>query len=44
MEKSQIDKVEEYILQGMKRLDELEIRPLYASGYLSLGELYANAG
>jgi class 3 adenylate cyclase/ABC-type dipeptide/oligopeptide/nickel transport system ATPase component len=44
MEKSQIDKAEEYILQGMKILDELGIKPIYARSYLFLGELYANAG
>jgi tetratricopeptide (TPR) repeat protein len=43
-EKSQIDKAEECILKGMKILDDLKIKPNYASGYLSLGELYANAG
>ncbi len=41
---SQIDKAEEYILQGMKILDELEIKPYYSQGYLYLGELYAGAG
>jgi class 3 adenylate cyclase/tetratricopeptide (TPR) repeat protein/ribosomal protein L40E len=44
MEGSQFHKAEEYILKGMKILDELEIKPTYARGYLSLGELYANAG
>ena len=44
MEKSQIDKAEEYILQGKKILDELKTKPFYALGYLFLGELYANAG
>jgi tetratricopeptide (TPR) repeat protein len=44
IEKSQIDKAEKYILQGMKIFDELKIKPYYASGYLSLGELYADAG
>ena len=35
---------EESILQGMKILHELEIKPFEASGYLFLGELYADAG
>jgi tetratricopeptide (TPR) repeat protein len=43
-EESQVDKAEEHILQGMKMLDELGTRPFYALGYLSLGELYADAG
>jgi tetratricopeptide (TPR) repeat protein len=43
-ETSQIDKAEEYILQGMKILDELKLKPDYAKGYFDLGELYANAG
>ena len=42
---AQIDKAEEYVLRGMKILfDELEMKPGYASGYLDLGEFYANAG
>jgi tetratricopeptide (TPR) repeat protein len=44
MEKSHIEKAEEYILQGMKILDELETKPAYAQGCLSLGGLYAEAG
>ena len=44
IEKSQIDKAEEYILTGMKILDELKIKPYYTRGYFYLGELYANAG
>jgi hypothetical protein len=28
----------------MKILDELEEKPFYAQGYLSLGELYADSG
>jgi tetratricopeptide (TPR) repeat protein len=43
-ETPQIRKAEEYILQGMKMLDELELKPFYAQGFLFLGELYANAG
>ena len=41
---SQTEKAEEYILQGMKILDDLKMRPSYASGYLALGELYAHGG
>jgi class 3 adenylate cyclase/tetratricopeptide (TPR) repeat protein len=44
MEGSQLHKAKEHILQGMKILDELGTKPAYARGYLSLGELYANAG
>jgi tetratricopeptide (TPR) repeat protein len=44
MEKSRIDKAEEYILKGTKILDELKIKPVYTLGYSFLGELYANAG
>ena len=43
-ETPQIHKAEEYILQGMKILDELKMKPSCAGGYLALGELYANAG
>jgi len=35
---------EEYILQGIKILDDLKIRPYSAQGYLFLGELYADRG
>jgi len=41
---SQSDKGEECILQGIKILEELQLRPLYSEGYLYLGELYADAG
>ena len=44
MEGSQLRKAEEHVLQGMKILDELEEKPFYAQGYLSLGELYADVG
>jgi tetratricopeptide (TPR) repeat protein len=44
MEGSQLHKAEEYILQGMKILEELETKPDYAQGHLKLGELYADAG
>ena len=43
-EKPQIQKAEECILQGIKILDELKLKPQYAWGYFYLGELYANAG
>jgi tetratricopeptide (TPR) repeat protein len=43
-ETPQIDKAEEYILQGMKTLDELKLKPWYALGYFYLGQLYAKAG
>jgi tetratricopeptide (TPR) repeat protein len=43
-ETPQIDKAEEYILQGMKILGELKLKPWYAPGYFYLGELYVNAG
>jgi tetratricopeptide (TPR) repeat protein len=43
-ETSQTDKAEECIFQGMKISDELKLKPFYALGYFSLGELYANAG
>jgi hypothetical protein len=33
---------EEYILQGIKILDELKIEPYQAQGYLFLGELYGD--
>ncbi|MFB0522011.1 MAG: adenylate/guanylate cyclase domain-containing protein [Desulfatiglandales bacterium] len=43
-EPSQSDKAEEYILQGIKILDELQAKPFCAQGYLCLGEFYADAG
>ena len=42
-ETPQIHKAEEYILKGMKILDELKMKPSYAGGYLALAELYAHA-
>ncbi len=42
--KSQIDKAEEYILNGIKILNDLKLKPLYSPGYLSLAELYADSG
>jgi tetratricopeptide (TPR) repeat protein len=43
IEGSQLRKAEEHILKGMKIMDELEMKPFYAQGYLNLGELYADA-
>jgi tetratricopeptide (TPR) repeat protein len=43
-ETPQIDKAEEYILQGIKIYDELKLKPWYAPGYFYLGELYVKAG
>jgi tetratricopeptide (TPR) repeat protein len=42
--KSRDDKAEECILQGIKILNKLQLKPLYAQGYHFLGELYANRG
>ena len=42
--KSQRHEAEEYILQGMKELGELNLKPWIAHGYLALAELCANAG
>jgi tetratricopeptide (TPR) repeat protein len=41
---SQGAKAEEYILQGIKILEELRIKPWCSEGYLHLGELYADTG
>jgi class 3 adenylate cyclase/tetratricopeptide (TPR) repeat protein len=41
---SQVDKAHEFFLQGIKILDDLKLRALYAPGYYYLGELYADAG
>ena len=43
-ETSRGGKAEEYILQGIKILDELKIKPFSALGYLFLGELHADRG
>jgi tetratricopeptide (TPR) repeat protein len=43
-EESQLPKAEDYILKGMKILEELEIKPCFSVGHLFLGELCANAG
>jgi tetratricopeptide (TPR) repeat protein len=44
MEIPQIDKAEEYILQGMKIYDELKMKSWFSLGYFYLGELYVKAG
>ncbi|MCK4789524.1 MAG: guanylate cyclase, partial [Desulfobacteraceae bacterium] len=42
--KSQYAKAEEYILQGIKILDEVKLKPLAAQGHFYLGEFYADMG
>jgi tetratricopeptide (TPR) repeat protein len=41
---SHIGEPVEYILRGIRILDELDLKPLYAPGYLHLSELYADMG
>jgi len=41
---SQNNKARECILRGIKILEELKLKPLYAQGYLFLGELYVDGG
>jgi tetratricopeptide (TPR) repeat protein len=41
---SQSDKAEEYILKGIKILEEMNVKPWCSEGYLCLGELYADTG
>jgi class 3 adenylate cyclase/tetratricopeptide (TPR) repeat protein len=43
-DKSRLAEAEGYIVRGMNMLNELKIRPWYAQGYLSLGEIYALTG
>jgi tetratricopeptide (TPR) repeat protein len=43
-EKTQVERAEECILQGIKILEELKLKPLYAPGYHYLAELYAETG
>jgi len=43
-EPSQSARAEEYILQGIKMIEELKVKPYLAEGYLALGELYADTG
>ncbi len=38
------EKGKKYIVQGIKVLDELKLKPSAAQGYLFLGELYADRG
>jgi tetratricopeptide (TPR) repeat protein len=42
--KSQVDKAEECMLQGIEILRKLKLKPLYAEGYHFLGVLYADTG
>jgi len=41
---SQSAKAEELILEGIKLLEELKVKPFQAEGHLYLGELYADIG
>ena len=41
---SQIQKAKNYILSGIKILENLKLKPSYTEGYLFLGELYADSG
>ena len=43
-EKPQHEKAEECILQGIKILSELKLKPFYAQGHYFLGVLYADTG
>ena len=43
-ERSQYSIAEDSILQGIRLLDELELKPFLFQGYLYLGELYADTG
>jgi class 3 adenylate cyclase/tetratricopeptide (TPR) repeat protein len=43
-DKSRLAEAEGYVLRGIEIMKELKIRPLYAYGYLHLGEAYAFAG
>jgi tetratricopeptide (TPR) repeat protein len=40
----QSTRAEEYIVQGIKILEELKLKPFQAEGHLYLGELYADCG
>jgi hypothetical protein len=44
MEKLQLHKAEDCILKGMKKIEELKVKPSFPLGFLSFGELYAHAG
>ena len=39
-----VEGVNKYIMQGIKILKELNLRPSLSQGYFFLGELYANTG
>ena len=41
---SQSEKAEEYILEGIRISDELQLKPSSARGHFHLGELYADTG
>lgn len=41
---AQIDVAEGHIRQGISILEELKAKGIYVGGYLSLGELFADAG
>jgi predicted negative regulator of RcsB-dependent stress response len=41
---SQADAAEERILQGIRLLEQLQIKPWQAEGHLLAGELYADTG
>jgi tetratricopeptide (TPR) repeat protein len=43
MGESQLPKAMDYILKGMKILEELKLKPFYTWGHFFLGEIYANA-
>ena len=43
-EKSRSDEAQQFIAEGIKILEDLKLRPLYAMGYLSLGEFHADRG
>ena len=44
MNPTQSDQAERCILEGIKVLKELQIKPVMYSGYIQLGELYASTG
>jgi tetratricopeptide (TPR) repeat protein len=44
MEASRIDEAEEFMLNGLKILEDVETKPAYATGCFSLCELYLNSG
>ena len=43
-EPNKMDKAEAYILKGIKILERSKIQPYVSTGYLYLGELYADMG